>query len=117
MVVCMETLSVQKPPVSSATRIKHGRRFALKQAVELQKCAFETVLQLRQDIAAADDSLTRAKVALALAAVAKSWDLFEGRKRVLKNCGLPKPVRAANEKGRTPNGSRGYSFSQFSEAP
>jgi hypothetical protein len=85
----MPTLSTPPPPANSPTRIRPGRRNALRQALELQRRVYEDAI--KPDVRAAD-----------LAQLVRGWDTLENRKRILRGRPLPGSLKP---KPKEPRGS------------
>ena len=84
----MATLTNHRAPVNSATRIRPGRRNALKQLLDIQRRLYET-------------SQDRKVTASALAQVARAWSELEERKRILRMKPAPKPVDVSMQAGKS----------------
>jgi hypothetical protein len=77
-----------KPP----RRWRKGRQ-AYRQAVDAQAGLLEVLELCRADAVATQDRELRAKLGVAMGAMARGWDLLEDRKRVLRGKPLPGHLR------------------------
>jgi hypothetical protein len=85
-------------PISAAVRIRPGKRNSLRQVLQLQQATFDTVLTLKEDVVRSEDVALRARTASSIARLARSWDTFENRKRVLRGRPLPDSLRPEKAK-------------------
>ena len=83
----MRPLNESKPPVSAATRIRPGKRRAVKQVLELQQLVFQK---------AHDKGVKAAEVA----ALARAWDSLANRIRILRGQPLPGSLAPKTKKSR-----------------
>ena len=85
----MDALLDQPSHANGATRIRPGRRCALRQALQIQERVFEE--SLKSGVKPSD-----------LAHLARAWDCLEERKRILR--GRPLPGSLKPEKPRRNHG-------------
>ena len=85
---CMKSLSNPGAPVNGTTRIRPGRRTALRQALELQERVFAEGIKLEVK-------------PMELAQLARAWDCLEDRKRILRGRPLPGSLKPEKQKPRT----------------
>jgi hypothetical protein len=72
----MDALLDQSTPANGGTRIRPGRRIAIRQALQIQQRVFEE--SLKSGVKPSD-----------LAQLARAWDCLEERKRILRGRPLP----------------------------
>jgi hypothetical protein len=96
----METLVDRPAPVNATVRIRPGKRNSLRQVLQLQQAAYETILVLKGDVVRSEDSTLRARLGSAIAQLAKGWDTLENRKRILRGRPLPGSLKPENEKSK-----------------
>lgn len=65
------------PPVNGAVRMRPGRRQSLRQVLALQEIAHEAALGLREDFRETQDREERARVAMAISSLGKSWTTLQ----------------------------------------
>jgi hypothetical protein len=83
-----------KPPSQLGKSLpKPGRRLATRQVLDMQQAMYKTALLLEKDALGCTDGEARARVASALANLAKGWDALENRKRILRGRPLPGSLR------------------------
>jgi hypothetical protein len=85
--------------------MRPGKRTSLRQVLQLQQAAFETVQLLKADAATAEDPELRARIGSSMAQLLRAWDIGENRKRILRGKPLPgsfKPEKP-NPKSKRPN--------------
>ena len=87
MVGSMNALSNLAAPVNGATRIRPGRRIALRQALQLQQRVF-------------DEGIKPGVKPLELAQLARAWDCLEDRKRIIRGRPLPGSLKPEKQKQR-----------------
>lgn len=75
-------------PANAVTRIKPGRRTSLRQVVDFQEITHAAALGLRDDFTGTQDREQRARVAGAIANLAKGWVALQDSKREI--LGRPK---------------------------
>src|SRR3974390_2048968 len=110
----VKVTNMAKPPSQNGKSLpKPGRRLATRQVLDMQQAMYKTALLLEKDALECTDREERARVASALANLAKGWDSLENRKRIIRNRGLPKSVEASNAKPKR----RAWNGPSYSESP
>lgn len=83
----MKSLSNPGAPVNGTTRIRPGRRTALRQALELQERVFAEGIKLEVK-------------PMELAQLARAWDCLEDRKRIIRGHPLPGSLKPEKRQSR-----------------
>src|SRR3974390_1244835 len=102
----VKVTNMAKPPSQNGKSLpKPGRRLATRQVLDMQQAMYKTALLLEKDALECSDREERARVASALANLAKGWDALENRKRILRGKPLPGSLRPekVKAKGRSPD--------------
>jgi hypothetical protein len=94
----MEPLLAHNAPVSAPVRIRHGRRYSLRQVTDLQRETHEVALLVANDAKDTTKPEERARAASALANLGKSWNTLQDAKRVILGRPLPGSLRPEKAK-------------------
>ena len=100
----METLLAHAAPVSAAVRIRHGKRYSLRQVTDFQRETHEVAMLVAKDAKNTIKPEERARAASALANLGKSWNTLQDAKRVI--LGRPLPGSLRPEKAKPKNSVR-----------
>jgi hypothetical protein len=94
----MESLLAHPAPVSAAVRIRHGKRYSLRQVTDLQRETHAVALLVARDAKDTTKPEVRARAASALANLGKSWNTLQDAKRVILGRPLPGSLRPEKAK-------------------
>ena len=91
------------PDPTGVPRIKPGRRLSMHQVLDFQLITHEAALGLAGDFRGTHDKEERARVALAIASLGKSWTTLQDSKREIlgrPKAGILRPERKKSKRPR-----------------
>ena len=86
--------------ITRLPRIRHGRRAALVEVIEMRQLCYTTARMLGNDLAGATDTADRSRLAGAIASLTKGWESMQDQLRILKGKPMPGSLRPESTKSK-----------------